>query len=206
MKQQYSKSGSAQTILQQLPSAQPAVACSAKQLPLTTWPQPPSQVTDAASTQDESQRTSQQNGSKRQTASQHAGSLQLGEVCGTRQLPAQLSPQPGTPQHVNRAMVAQPASQLCVQHSGSTWQTPAQQTSSSQPAVSACDSKQLPLQGQSHEASGTQLFLARLTQVVFHCTSQQSGSTEQTTEQHVASEQPGLRCDLLQGSAPGQSP
>ena len=132
--------------------------------------------------------------------------MQFGVWCGRRQSPAQLSPQPGVPQQTTRARVAQPASQLCVQQSGSMLQTPEQQTSSSQPAVSGCSSKQLPMQGQSQLSRGTQRSLAALTQVEFHWISQQSGSASQTTEQQVASAQPGDWCATLQGSSPGQSP
>ena len=84
--------------------------------------------------------------------------------------------------------------------------TPAQHTSSSQPAVSGCASKQLPAHGQSQLARGTQRSLAAFTQVEFHWISQQSGSASHTMEQQVASAQPGVRCATSQGSSPGQSP
>lgn len=206
MVQQCSKRGSPQTVSQQFPMEQPGVSWALKQLPLEGWPHPPTQVERAASTQAESQRTSQQYGSKRQTASQQAGSLQLGVRCGRKHSPAQLSPQPGVPQQTTRAMVAQPESQLSVQQSGSMWQTPEQQTSSSQPAVSACSSKQLPAHGHCQAGSGWQRLRAALTQTLFHCTSQQSGSASQTTEQQVESEQPGVRWMTSQGPSPGQPP
>ena len=175
-------------------------------MPLDGIPQPPTQVRRASNTQDESQRTSQQYGSKRQTASQQLASLQNGVWCGIMQSPVQVSPHPGKLQHVTRAIDTQPASQLSVQHDGSMLHTPEQHTSSWQPAVSGCASKQLPTHGHGHDDCGTQSPRAACAQLELQLTSQHTGSAWQTIVQHVASSQPGFACDASHGPLPGHSP
>jgi hypothetical protein len=153
-----------------------------------------------------SQRVVQQNGSKRQTASQHEGSLQNGVERASRQSPAQLSPHPTSPQQTPRAMVTQPASQASVQQSGSIAHTPAQQTSSLQPGLSSRASKQLPSHGQFEFGSGRQSERAALTQLLLHAISQQRGSAAQTISQQVASPQPGVERADPQLPLVGQPP
>jgi hypothetical protein len=109
-------------------------------------------------------------------------------------------------QQLMRAIDTHPASQLSVQHDGSMLQTPAQQTSSSQPPDSGCASKQLPTQGQGQELRGTHRARAACTHVDDQLTSQQTGSFWQTIVQQVASSQPGVACVESQAPSPGQSP
>lgn len=103
-------------------------------------------------------------------------------------------------------MVTQPSSQLCVQQSGSILHTPEQQTSSLQPPVSGCASKQLPLHGHGHDGRGTQSARAAWAHELDQLTSQQNGSFWQTMVQQVASSQPGVAWVASHGPAPGQSP
>jgi hypothetical protein len=85
-------------------------------------------------------------------------------------------------------------------------QTPAQQTSSLQPAVSGWLSKQLPTQGQFQFDSGTQKDRAALAHEDDHATSQQSGSAAQTMLQQVESPQPGVGWLAPQSPDPGHVP
>jgi hypothetical protein len=82
-------------------------------------------------------------------------------------------------------------------------QTPAQQTSSSHPAVSVRASKQLPTHGQRQLGSGVQSVRASDAQLELHVISQQSGSAAQTMVQQVASAQPGVGWALPQSPCPG---
>ena len=101
-------------------------------------------------------------------------------------------------------MLTQPESHTTVQQLGSMLQTPAQQTSSLQPADALRASKQLPSHGQRQFDSGWQRVRASDAHAELQFCSQQIGSAEQTMVQQVASRQPGFGCAESQAPWPGQ--
>jgi hypothetical protein len=145
----------AQTVLQQAPSAQRGVPCSWKQLPESGSPQV-SQTEDARIAHCSSHATLQQyaNAASAQTWLQHPGRSQPGVRWGTKQLPSTGRPVTGSRHaafvaQVSVAMLRQERSQLTAQQYGSRWHTSWQQNGSEHPGV-ACTAKQLPAVGWPH--------------------------------------------------------